>query len=234
MITDALKKKIQTVVNVFETSSLKPRYDVICIANDGPGKCTQISYGKQQCAEFGNLHTLIKLYCDNPSSRYGKELKNYLQFIGDPKHPLCNNADFKQLLKYAGTDFVMHQTQDQFFDQFYWTPALNWFTTNGFTLPLSMLVAYDSFIQSGGILDFLRKRFGERPPAQQGDEKEWILEYVQTRDQWLENHSKEILRATDYRTDTLLDAINAENWDLSQPIVCKFNTIDKHEWVTIY
>lgn len=233
MIPDPIKNKVQTVVNVFETSSLKPRYDVICIANDGPGKCMQISYGKQQCAEFGNLHALIRMYCDNPSSRYGRDLKNYLQFIGNPLHPLCKNLDFKQLLKLAGTDFVMHETQDKFFDQFYWDPAVKFFEQQNFSLPLSMLVIYDSYIQSGSILDFLRKRFGERTPINGGNEKRWITAYTNVRDKWLENHSSKILEETDYRTDCLLDAIDHNNWDLSQLVVCKFNSNNSNNWVTI-
>lgn len=232
-MTDPIKKKIQTVVNVFETSSLKPRYDVICIADDGPGKCTQISYGKQQCAEFGNLHALIRMYCDTPDARYGKDLKNYLQFIGDPKHPLCKNKEFKQLLKLAGTDYVMHETQDRFFDQFYWSPALKFFEQNNFSLPLSMLVIYDSYIQSGGILDFLRQRFGEKTPINNGNEKRWIEAYTTVRDKWLENHSNRILQFTDYRTDTLLEQITTENWLLEKRVVVKFNSSNEQSWVAI-
>jgi hypothetical protein len=50
-------------------------------------------------------------------------------------------------------------------------------------LPLSMLVVYDSFIHSGSVPMFLRKRFIERPPANGGDEKKWIGSYVEVRHQ---------------------------------------------------
>lgn len=232
MITTEIKKKIQTIVNVFETSSLKPRYDILIVANDGPDKCAQISYGKQQCAEFGNLHALVKLYCES-GGKYSSDLKTFLDFIGNPKHPLSSNQTFKQLLKLAGTDPVMHQVQDDFFDRYYWNPAYNFFSVNLFTLPLSMAVIYDSYIHSGGVPVWLRKEFPAVPPIKGGDEKEWVKEYVTTRDNWLEHNSKKILRGTDYRTDAWIEQIQNENWNLLQPVVVKFNSANEHEWVTI-
>ena len=68
----------------------------------------------------------------------------------------------------------MQRIQDDFFDKRYFQPAMQWADTNEFTLPLSALVIYDSFIHSGSILDFLRKRFPEVPPAKGGNEKTWI------------------------------------------------------------
>ena len=45
----------------------------------------------------------------------------------------------------------MRQTQDAFFDKVYFQPAKAWADAHGFTLPLSMLVIFDSFIHSGQI-----------------------------------------------------------------------------------
>lgn len=232
MITPTLKKKIQTVVNVFETSSLKPRYDVLVCMDDGPGGSVQITYGKQQTTESGNLRTLIKMYCDR-NGRYAKDLRSYLPYIGDPKHPLAKNDPFKMLLKLAGTDEVMHQVQDDFFDLHYWAPAESFFKSMGFTLPFSMLVIYDSYIQSGSVLDKLRNRFVEPVPINHGNEKRWVSAYVSVRDKFLENNKNANVRASDYRTDCFLEAIAAGNWDLSQPLICKFNSIYKANWITI-
>lgn len=232
MITPPNKKKIQDVVSVFETSSTKPLYDILVCMHDGPGKCLQITYGKHQTTEFGNLKALIRMYCDS-YGRYARDLRSYLAYIGDPLHPLAKNEPFKYLLKLAGTDIVMHEVQDKFFDQYYWDPAMKFFQQQNFTLPLSMLVIYDSYIQSGGILDFLRKRFGEKTPINNGNEQRWISAYVNVRDKWLEDHTNPILPYTDYRTDCLQDAIQKNNWDLSQPIICKFNSNDPKKWVTV-
>jgi chitosanase len=231
-ITPPIKKKIQDVVSVFETSSVKPRYDILVVMADGPGRCLQITYGKHQTTEYGNLRALIKMYCDS-YGRYANDLRSYIGFIGRPDKPLAKNESFKHLLKLAGTDYIMAEVQDRFFDQYYWDPAFNFFQKQNFTLPLSMLVIYDSFIQSGGILDFLRNRFGERTPINNGNEKRWITAYTNVRDKWLENHSNPLLPHTDYRTDCLLDAISKDNWDLAKPLVCKFNSFKPSDWITI-
>lgn len=227
-----IKDKIQEVVSVFETSSKKPAYDTLVILPDGPGGEKQITYGKHQAAESGQLKDLLKRYCDT-YGRYARDIRSYLPKVGQPGSPLIKSQTFLSLLKSAGSDPIMHEVQDRFFDERYWNPAYIWFTRNGFTLPLSMLVVYDSFIHSGGILDFLRKRFEELPPERGGDEKDWIQQYVKARDKWLETSKSETLRFTDYRTDTFLDAIGKNNWDLSQPIICKFNSVHENEWITI-
>lgn len=230
MLTATAKNKILSIISVFETSKPIPDYDVLVVLNDGPNRSPQITYGKHQTTEHSNLKAMLQMYCDN-KGRYGKELQAWLHQIG--KIPLCYNNDFKYLLKMAGTDIIMHQTQDFFFDKYYWNPAYKFFDMNRFMLPLSMAVIYDSYIHSGSVLSFLRDRFAEVPPVRGGTEKSWIKAYVTVRDQWLENHSSELLRNTDYRTDCWLEQIENNNWELMKPVVCKFNQKDKAKWITI-
>lgn len=233
MITSNIKKKIQSIVSVFETSSLDAKYDILVCLNDGPGKIKQITYGKHQTTEYGNLRALIEMYCKR-NGRYAGELKSYLDFIGKHDHPLADNLQFKQLLKYAGTDHIMHEVQDEFFDKYYWDPAAAFFSQNNFTLALSMAVIYDSYIHSGCIPSWLRDDFKEVTPAKGGDEKAWVTAYVNCRDYWLEHHSNKILRNTDYRCDAWIDQIHSDNWLLENPVVCKFNSSNKKDWITIY
>lgn len=230
MITPLIKKKIQEVVSVFETSSRKPLYDILVVLPDGPNRCRQITYGKHQTTEFGNLKALIKSYIAS-YGRYAKDFQPFLGMIGT--RMLCDNQQFKALLKLAGTDQQMHEVQDKFFDEVYWKPAERFFLQQGFTLNLSMLVIYDSYIHSGGIPAWLRDDFAQVPPAQGGDEKAWTRAYVTCRDYWLEHHENKILRNTDYRTDCMLEEIEQGNWDLSGELVCKFNQADKKNWITI-
>jgi chitosanase len=75
---------------------------------------------------------------------------------------------------------------------------------------------YDSFIHSGSILDFLRKRFSEVPPAKGGNEKTWIQQYVDVRHDWLATHPRKVLQNTVYRTQCFKREIARDNWDLSQ------------------
>lgn len=202
------------VVNVFETGSLEGDYGAVSIFADGPGGVRQVTYGRSQTTEYGNLEELVQLYVDRHGTS-SEQLRPFLPKIGVT--PLVDDDEFKRLLKDAGrNDPVMRQVQDVFFDKRYFQPALAWADANGFTLPLSALVIYDSQVHSGGIPGFLRKRFPETPPAKGGDEKRWITQYVDVRQAWLANHSNEILRKTIYRTQCFKREIERNNWELAQ------------------
>ena len=110
----------------------------------------------------------------------------------------------------------MQRVQDEFFDEGYFQPAMRWASDNGFSQALSALVNYDSFIHSGSIPGFLRKLFPAKTPANGGKEQDWIAQYVAARDNWLRNHSNELLRRTVYRTECFNREIQRGNWDLSQ------------------
>jgi chitosanase len=212
LITLPVKTLVQRVLNAAETGTADGVYHDITILRDGKGGTRQITYGKSQTTEQGNLAKLIRLYCDK-GGKYGDQLAPYHPAIGVT--PLVDDAIFKDLLRRAGKDDpVMKQAQDEFFDEVYWKPAFAWFQQNGFTLPLSMLVIYDSYIHSGRILDILRRRFAEPVPANGGNEKKWVQEYTKIRHQWLANHSKQILRKTIYRTNSYLGEIARNNWHL--------------------
>ena len=204
------KQKIMEVLNVFETGSKKGNYAAISIFSDGPNDMRQITYGRSQTTEFGNLKELIKDYVA-ANGKYSDDLEEYVDRIG--KRPsLQTNSKFKDLLRKAGKDSVMHKVQDDFFTKRYWKPAKKWFEKNNFEHPLSMLVVYDSYIHSGGILSFLRKRFSATPE----NEKEWIRQYVETRHNWLKSHRRPILRKTIYRTNLFKALLRDENWGMNK------------------
>lgn len=209
---DILNKKplIQKIINVFETGTPEGAYDKLVVYDDGINGSHQITYGRSQTTEQGNLSLLIDMYVDN-AGKFADDFVPYLEKIG--KEPLVDDENFKRLLiRDARDDKSMRDTQDKFFDEVYWLPAMNWIERNGFKLPLSMLVAYDSYIHSGSIPMFLRKRFIEAPPAKGGNEKKWVESYVEARHQWLKYHEKPILRRTIYRTQTFLNEMAKENW----------------------
>ncbi|GAB2594559.1 chitosanase [Spirosoma areae] len=215
MITKAVKTKIEQIVNVFETGTVEGKYDALVIFNDGRDNTRQITYGRSQTTEQGNLKSLIEMYI-NRDGLFKSEFIPFRSKIG--KVPLVDEGVFKSLLrKAAREDPIMRSTQDEFFDILYYTPALLFFTGLDFTLPLSLLVIYDSFIHSGGVPPFLRERFPELPPAKGGDEKAWIKAYVKTRHEWLATNAKVILRKTIYRTRCFSEQINTNNWMLDHP-----------------
>lgn len=204
---------IEQVVNAFETGRKEGNYAALALMRDGPKKSKQITYGRSQVTEFGRLRELLQSYIDK-GGFYTNDFGPYLAKIGI--RPLVTDIKFRTLLKDAGTnDSIMHQTQDEFFDEKYFKPAMEWAEEHGFKLPLSGLVIYDSFIQSGSILNFLRNRFPEPVPSNGGSEKEWISQYVGARHNWLATHSDALLRNTSYRTECFRDQIRRYNWDLA-------------------
>jgi chitosanase len=211
----ALQKRIcEQVINVFETGKIAGDYGALVIFADGPHDIRQITYGRSQTTEYGNLEELVQMYVD-ANGTFSEPLRPFIAQIGVT--PLVDNKEFKQLLWDAGRkDPVMQRIQDEFFDKRYFQPAMRWADTNEFTLPLSALVIYDSFIHSGSILDFLRKRFPEVPPAKGGNEKTWIQQYVDVRHNWLATHPRKVVQNTVYRTQCFKREIARDSWDLSQ------------------
>lgn len=224
-LTPQQKRVCERVLNVFETGSPEGDYANISIFPDGPHEVRQITYGRSQTTEYGNLRELVGMYAD-ANGTFSADLKPFVPLIG--RTALVENATFKGLLRRAGgEDPVMRQTQDVFFDRRYFVPAMSWAGTNGFTLPLSGLVIYDSFVHSGRILDSIRALFPEVPPAHGGDEKTWTQQYVNARHEWLANHPRQVLHATVYRTRCFKREIARGNWDLSMlPIDANGTAVD--------
>jgi len=211
-LTPAQKSIIERVINCFETGKSDGDYASVSIYADGPHNIRQITYGRSQTTEYGNLRQLVRLYVD-AGGIYSQALSPYADRVGSGS--LVEDSKFKSLLRGAGReDPIMQQTQDRFFDESYFMPALSWADKNGFALPLSALAIYDSFIHSGSILWLIRQRFAENPPKLGGDEKLWTGAYVSERHKWLSEHKRPAVRASTYRTKDLKREIDRGNWDL--------------------
>lgn len=226
MINAQIIDKIRQIVRFYETSKISgANYGAIALLHDGPDNHVQITYGSTQTTEYGNLRVLLGNYA-NANGRYSEQMRPWINRIGDHSQPsLATNTIFIQLLKDASTDVVMHLIQDKFFVEHYFSPAQNWFTPAGLTLPLSLLVIYDSYVQSGSMMDWLVAKVSEKLPKLGGQEKTWITQYATARGNWLRtsvNHPA--LHATEYRTDSFLNAIAKDNWALDQPyMVGRYN-----------
>lgn len=213
-LTANQKRLIERIINVFETGTPAGDYSNISIYHDGPHDIRQITYGRSQTTEYGNLRSLVQDYV-NANGLFSQQLQPYADLVGSV--PLTDDVDFKALLRKAGKqDPVMRNVQDRFFDKTYFLPAMKWADQNKFTLPLSALVIYDSFIHSGCILWVIRNKFPESTPAASGDEKAWIGAYVKARHTWLGSHPRPAVRDTVYRTQCFKREIQRANWDLSQ------------------
>jgi chitosanase len=212
------RRRMQQVVNVFETGKPEGDYATIAIYHDGPHDIRQITYGRSQTTEYGNLRRLVHMYVD-AGGLCSKELRAYAERVGSTS--LVDDAEFKALLRLAGReDPAMRRIQDRFFDQAYLRPAMKWADDQGFKRALSALVIYDSFVHSGRVLWVIRNMFPESPPSLGGKEETWVSQYVNARHRWLGQHARAAVRATTYRTACFKREINRSNWDLkTAPII---------------
>jgi chitosanase len=205
---------ILRVLNVAETGHPDGKPHAVYIYADGKDGRKQVTLGVGFTEDGGNLEKALKRYIAKKGA-FADEFSTYLPQIG--KGTLAADKKFHQLLKQAGErDPLMAEAQNEQFNKAYLEPAFNWFTKNGFTLPLSFLVISDSYLHSGGIREALRSKFRESPPAKGGDEKVWVRSYVEARHNWLSNHSNKLLRNTVYRTQCFRSEIARENWALDR------------------
>lgn len=218
MLSDLQKQAAQAIVNIFETGKTLGDYGRVTLLSGDPGHLT---YGRSQTTlGSGNLHLLIKAYCQAPSAACARELKPYLKRLADIDLALDRDMAFRALLTEAGGDPVMQDAQDAFFDRVYWIPASKTATALGFSSPLSMAVIYDSLIHGSwsAMRDRTVARIGE---AARAGEKKWVPAYVAERRNWLATHSNALLRKTVYRMDAFNTLIKAGNWSLAIPMsVC--------------
>src|SRR5687767_13465632 len=98
-LNEAQKRVIQRVVNVFETGSPDGDYGSISIYKDGPHDIRQITYGRSQTTEYGNLRQLVEQYVA-AGGLFSQQLQPYAPKVGST--PLTDDTNFKNLLKRAG------------------------------------------------------------------------------------------------------------------------------------
>lgn len=229
MITTQQKKVIDSVVSIFETGRVptSKSYSTCSILNDGAG----ISYGKHQCTDkAGSLDLVCKRYIEL-GGQQADSLKQYMSYLSTNESTKYNNVTSNypawlnsliSLLKSAGSDILMQQAQDEIFEKVYWNPALEHCQNIGLKTALAHLVIYDTCIHSGpGRVSSLRQKFPEKSPANGGDEKAWVLAFLNARRAWLAANSNPLVQKTVYRIDAMLEIAKANNWDLDTPLTVR-------------
>ncbi|MGO1120771.1 chitosanase [Rhodovibrionaceae bacterium A322] len=224
MTTELQKHTVHAIVNIFETGRVLGDYGKVTLL---PGDSGHLTYGRSQTTlASGNLFLLIKAYCDTPEAALAARLSPFLDRLKDQDLTLDHDQSFRQLLTQAGDDPVMQTVQDAFFDRVYWAPAVKSAAFIGSTTALGMATVYDSRIHGSW------HRLRDQTIATHGSladlgEESWIPLYIQTRHDWLANHSNRLLRKTVYRMEALKGLCEAGNWDLTLPITLRGQIIDE-------
>lgn len=217
-LTALQKSAAQAIVNIFETGSIRGDYADVTLL---PGDSGQLTYGRSQTTlASGNLFLLIEAYCGQANGSLSAELKPYLSKLQACDCSLNNDATFRGLLKDAGSDPVMQDVQDAFFDHVYWDPAMRSADALGAQSALGAAIVYDSTVHGSWaqVRDMTRKQFGE---LKEVGEVQWMSDYVETRRQWLATYPNPLLHKTVYRMDAFRAIINAGNWKLGLPLVVR-------------
>jgi len=213
-LTPSTRALVDRVINVFQTGAVRGDYGALYTLRNGPHGLRQIIYGRARTKEFDKLRILVLRYAQAKGT-FSNDLGQYLWRVG--ALPLYDDLMFRALLRRAGRlDPAMRSIQDEFFEADYYTPAMRWAALHGLTLPLSALVVYDSFVQSGAILPLIRRTFPERTPSEGGDERTWTRAYVAARHRWLLSHPRPHVRRSSSRTRCLGAQIERGNWHLEQ------------------
>jgi chitosanase len=214
-LNDYQQQAAKAIVNIFETGRLKGDYGRVTVAADDPG---HLSYGRSQTTlASGNLFLLIHQYCTAPNARLGTRLSPFLNRLRDRDLTLDTDLELKAILAEAGSDPVMQQVQNQFFDASYWQPANRLATGLNLTSALGLTTVYDSVIHGS----FQRIKASTQASFQGGaapSEKEWIARYLALRHAWLANHPNLLLRRTVYRMTTLQELTTQNKWALEAPL----------------
>lgn len=245
MLTKAQKRTIKSILRLIETGSIKPQYSKLVILDDGAG----ITYGEMQTTENGGgLHILLAIYI-NKKGIFAQELLPYMEklYDGQPanrsrKFALTQNEAFKALLVRMGNeDPLMAEAQSDFFDRYYFTPALNLCMKYEITTPLGIAVVFDSCIQSGvsateatHLPDFTEQydgvpsspddpAFAEWDKNKDGEldaverEQGFISKYILYRFAFLTQHRRLAVRNSAYRMQLFQNLVDADNWFLTLP-----------------
>jgi chitosanase len=211
-------------VNIFETGQIHGDYGLVTLL---PGDAGHLTYGRSQTTlASGNLHLLIKAYCQTAGAALAARLRTYLGRLAARDTALDHDMAFRRLLQEAGHDPVMWDVQDRFFDRIYWAPSLQAATAIGVGQALGATVVYDSHIH--GAWRIVRARTEDRHglAASLGEEA-WIRHYVAERRDWLANHRRRLLRLTVYRMDAFQALIDGGKWALPLPLRVRGALIDE-------
>ena len=216
-ITELQKKTAQAIVNIFETSHVRGDYGMVTLLAGDSGHLT---YGRSQTTlASGNLFLLIRAYCQAQGAQFVDALQPYVQRLSDRDLTLDGDSSFRRTLQEAGSDPVMQDTQDTFFDRVYWSPALQYARTSGLVTALGTSVVYDSCVHGSWTL--VRDKVNASGTAAQIGEQKWLTKYVAIRRDWLATHTNPLLHRCVYRMDSFQQLIQEQKWQLELPLTVR-------------
>lgn len=218
MLTSTQVKTAKSILNIFETSEVRGDYSMVTLLEGDTGHLT---FGRSQTTlGSGNLFKLLQLYCSNQGARFAARLEPYLGRLEAVDLSLDSDQKLHNILRASADDPVMRDTQDAFFDKFYWEPAARAAQGMGITSALGVAVVYDGHVH--GSWRAMRDRTNEQEGTLSDlGEHEWLKAYVKVRRAWLAGSTRADLRATVYRMDAFQRLMDQGYWGLGLPLVVR-------------
>lgn len=218
MLTPTQKQAAQAIVNIFETAQVLGDYGSVTLIAGDTGHLT---FGRSQTTlASGNLSDLLQRYCANAGAQFAERLRPYLPRFAARDRALDDDGKVHNILRASADDKVMRDTQDVFFDDAYWQPAMRTAERAGITTPLGVAVVYDSLVHGSW------KLLSNRTTQQAGSvaalgERRWIGAYVARRREWFVLSPRSDLRKCVYRMDAFQRLIDQDYWGLPLPLVVR-------------
>jgi len=218
MLTSTQIKTAQSILNIFETSQVRGDYGKVTLIDGDTGHLT---FGRSQTTlGSGNLFKLLQLYCSNHGARFAARLATYLGRVEAKDCSLDTDLKLHNILRATADDPVMRDTQDAFFDQTYWQPAVKAAKAQGIASALGVAVVYDGYVH--GAWAKMRDRINQQEGKLENlGERDWLQAYVKVRRAWLAGNQRDDLRATAYRMDAFQRLLDQGMWGLELPLVVR-------------
>jgi chitosanase len=154
------------------------------------GDTGHLTFGRSQTTlGSGNLFKLLELYCSNHGARFANRLKPYLERVEAVDLGLDIDQRFHNILRATADDPVMRDTQDVFFDKFYWQPAVRAADAMNITSALGVTVVYDGYVHGSWarMRDLTNQQAGTLKNI---GEYEWLKAYIKVRRTWLATNKR--------------------------------------------
>jgi len=218
MLTSSQKATAQAILNIFETGSVRGEYGNVTVIRGDTGHLT---FGRSQTTlASGNLADLLQRYCANSGARFAKPLLSFMDRFVAKDLRLDVDSQLHNILRATADDPVMRDTQDVFFDEVYWAPAMRAAGRLGIATALGAAAVYDGTVH--GSFNMIRDRTNKQVgDIKKAGEKHWIAAYVQARFDWLADHPRADLRKTVYRMEAFQRLIDQGFWGLELPLVVR-------------
>lgn len=220
----AVVNRVYQIESYCDSGHTQRQYDAVYAS----GNPAILEYGWGRISlRGGKLFRLLQQYSNAPNSRAAKEFLPYMGRLERGDVGLVSDEQFKSLLRTAGSDPMMRETQDKYDETEFWKPTMNLIGQYGIKLPLSFLAIHDSVTWTGPRLAQRRANAVTESlkgtPANGVDEREWVSKYVNF--EW--NAGSITLKALSPCVQSVFNKLLSKgNWNLDPPIEIGKETIE--------